>query len=59
MTDETIYWIWLAERLGAANKHAQELLNRFGSVFEIYRADEEQVTGFDRDGNEIFGVLFD
>ncbi len=59
MTDETIYWIWLAERLGAANKHAQELLNRFGSVFEIYRADEEQLTGFDRDGNEKFGVLTD
>ncbi len=59
MADGTIYWIWLAERLGAANKHAQELLKRFGSVFEIYRADAEQLTGFDRDGNEKFGVLAD
>lgn len=59
MADSTIYWIWLAERLGAANKNAQELLKRFGSVFEIYRADAEQLTGFDRDGNEKFGVLTD
>ncbi len=59
MTDETLYWVWLAERLGPANKYAQELLARFGSAFEIYRADAEQLTGFDRDGNEKFGVLTD
>lgn len=45
MTSETVYWIWLAQRLGAGSKHARALLDRFGSAYEIYRAEPEAFDG--------------
>ncbi len=59
MGNDLLYWVWLAQRLGAGNRHLRELLDRFGSAFEIYRADEETLTGFDREGDERFHALTD
>lgn len=47
MTSETVYWIWLAQRLGAGSKYARALLDRFGSAYEIYRADPDAFEGMD------------
>lgn len=57
MDNELLYWIWLAERLGPANKLTAELVGKFGGAFEIYRADAELLTGFDKDGEESFAKL--
>ena len=43
MTSQNLYWIWLAERLGAGNSHAAELAEMFGSPFEVYNATEEEL----------------
>ena len=59
MDNELLYWIWLAERLGPANKYTPELVEKFGGAFEIYRADAELLTGFDKDGNDGFAKLED
>lgn len=43
MTSQNLYWIWLAEVLGAGNSHAVELSDTFGSPFEVYNATEEEI----------------
>ena len=57
MDNELLYWVWLAERLGPANGYTTELLEKFGSAFEVYRADAELLTGFDKDGNDAYAKL--
>ncbi len=59
MGKDLLYWVWLAGKLGAGNRHLRELLDRFGSAFEIYRADEDALTGFDLRGSERFHNLTD
>ncbi len=54
MGNDLLYWVWLAQRLGAGTRHLRGLLDRFGSAFEIYRADDETLLGFDREGKERF-----
>ena len=49
MNNETLYWVWLAQRLGAGSKYLTEVLSRFGSPFEVYRADEDSIVGENRD----------
>ena len=43
MASENLYWIWLAEKLGAGSSHAIELVETFGSPFEVYNATEEEI----------------
>ena len=38
---DNLYWVWLAESIGAASKAYAPLLERFGTPYDIYRADEE------------------
>ena len=38
MSSQNLYWIWLAEKLGAGNSHATELAEAFGSPFDVYNA---------------------
>ncbi len=59
MENDLLYWVWLAGKLGAGSRRLHELLDRFGSAFEIYRADEETLTGFDCEGSERFHNLTD
>ncbi len=40
---DTIYWIWLSERLGAGSKELLYLLENYSSPYEIYRADEDEI----------------
>ncbi len=48
MDRDLIYWVWLAEALGAGSLSINPLLDRFGSAFEIYRAEPEELRGFGR-----------
>lgn len=44
MKDEnTLYWIWLAERCGAASRAFGRLIARHSDPFELYRMDEEEI----------------
>ena len=43
MSSQNLYWIWLAEKLGAGNSHATDLVEAFGSPFEVYNATEEEL----------------
>lgn len=52
MSGDLLYWVWLAERLGPASRRLPGLLARFESAYEIYRAEPEEITGFDSRGNE-------
>ncbi|MBE6599933.1 MAG: DNA-protecting protein DprA [Ruminococcaceae bacterium] len=52
MSSDLLYWVWLAERLGPASRRLPGLLARFESAYEIYRAEPEEITGFDLHGNE-------
>lgn len=45
MKNDTLYWVWLAQHLGAGNKHTLGLIDRFGSVFDIYLAEPEMLVG--------------
>ncbi len=40
MTRDNLFWIWLSLRLGPANRIFTGLLERFGSPYEIFEADE-------------------
>ena len=42
-TDESLYWIWLAEKCGVASREFPILADRFGSAFEIYRMEAEEL----------------
>ncbi len=43
MRDGTLYWIWLAQRLGAGNRYLPYLMERYSDAFEIFRADPEEL----------------
>lgn len=53
MSNDILYWVWLACRLGPATRWVNSLLERFGSVFEIYRADDEALMGIDSGNNRL------
>ncbi len=44
---ETIYWIWLAGRLGPGSLHLHYVLDRFQSPYEVFRAEEEELERLD------------
>ena len=48
MDRDVLYWVWLAEALGAGSLSINPLLDRFGSAFEIYRAEPDELRGFGR-----------
>ena len=45
--DNTLYWIWLAEKCGVASKDFGRLVARFDDPFEIYRLENEEIAGID------------
>ena len=44
---ENLYWVWLAESLGAGNRHITKLIDIFGSAFSVYSASEEDICRLD------------
>ena len=44
---DTIYWIWLATKLGVASRHLHYLLDRYSSAYDIFRADPEELEMLD------------
>lgn len=59
MSSDTLYWVWLADRLGPGSRRLPELMLRYDSAYEIYRATDEELMGFDADGNEKLSRLRD
>lgn len=49
MDRDTLYWIWLAQKLGAGSFKLTELIRKFGSAYEIYRIDPSHTAFIDRD----------
>lgn len=43
MSDGTLYWIWLAQKLGAGNRYLPYLMERYSDAFEVFRADSEEL----------------
>ena len=42
---DRLFQIWLALRCGAANREFVRLLDQYGSPYEIFSADEEEIAG--------------
>ena len=40
---DTIYWIWLANALGAGSRYLPYILERYSSPYELFRADSEEI----------------
>ncbi len=40
---DNLYWIWLSEVLGQANWDFSKLLEQCGSVYDIYRLDDDEI----------------
>ena len=44
MKDEnTLYWLWLAEKCGVASKQFGRLVEKYENPFDLYRLDEDEV----------------
>ena len=44
MKDEnTLYWLWLAEKCGVASKQFGRLVEKYDNPFDLYRLDEDEV----------------
>ncbi len=43
MNNEKIYWVWLAEAVGAGSSLGVKLVNRFGSARRVYEADPSEI----------------
>ncbi len=43
MSDGTLYWIWLAQKLGAGSRYLPYLMERYADAFEVFRADPEDL----------------
>ncbi len=43
MLKDSIYWIWLAQRLGAGSRYIPYLMERYSDSFEVFRADPEEL----------------
>ena len=48
MTDnDSLYWIWLADKCGPASREFARLISMFDNPFEIYRLDTEELGAID------------
>ena len=41
--NETLFWIWLAEALGAANSDFRHIIDMYETPYEVFEADTEQL----------------
>ena len=42
-SNDILFWIWLSRRLGVGSKLYPVLLERFGTPYDIYNADEDEI----------------
>ncbi len=40
---DTVYWVWLAERLGAGSEYLLTVLEHFSTPFEVFSAEPEEI----------------
>lgn len=40
---DVLFWIWLSRRIGPGSKLYPALLERFGTPYDLYKADEEEI----------------
>lgn len=57
--DERILWIWLSLRLSAGSRTGEKLLERFGDVDAIYRAERKELAKCDFLGYRLLTALSD
>ncbi len=43
---DTLYWLWLAEKCGIASKHFDKLIEKYDDPFDIYRLEEAEIEQF-------------
>ena len=43
----TLYWIWLSERLGVASKQFPRLVDKYNDPYELYRLEGEAIDGIE------------
>ena len=55
--DSGLYWIWLADKCGAASKDFARLIARFEDPFEIYRLEPEEIEAIDFIGTRLKSAL--
>ena len=55
--DDSLYWIWLADKCGPASKDIARLIGRFESPFEIYRLESEEIETLDFIGARLKSAL--
>lgn len=44
---DTLYWLWLAEKCGIASKSFNKLVEKYESPFDIYRLEESEIEQFE------------
>ena len=47
LSEDRLYWVWLAEKCGVASKEFARLIARFENPFEIFRLDAEELYAVD------------
>ncbi len=57
--DNSLYWIWLAEKCGIASKEFPRLISHFEDPFEIYRLEPEEIEAINCIGNRLKSALCD
>ncbi len=55
--DNTLYWIWLADKCGVASKEFAKLIARFENPFEVYRLEPEEIDTIDFISERLKGAL--
>ena len=40
---DILFWIWLSRRIGPVSKLYPALLERFGTPYDLYNADDEEI----------------
>lgn len=45
--EDTLYWIWLAEKCGTASKYFNGLMEKYENPFDIYLLEESEIEQFD------------
>ena len=47
MSEDRLYWLWLAQKCGVASKEFARLIARFENPFEIFRLEPEEIGAID------------
>ena len=53
LSEQILYWIWLARACGVASKNFVRLIERFETPFDIYSLGEEQIEYIEGIGNQL------